>query len=175
MNLASKIDHLKLQCEPMLPPIGGNKLRAAPRAELGSERASVSQPNKGSASARGTINSRDIVRRSSDPAVTISSTAQEQSHFLTVSDVEVRKPTGMARAKVWTVDVENNFRFQLAGFSNVNEYLQMFTCPEIWPQSGLIKSLQAKDTGYFMYFRPHRECEDKHLNRVKIYTFDRMK
>lgn len=39
-----------------------------------------------------------------------------------------RAPTGMKRAKVWTVEVENAFRFQLAGFRD-QEVWQIFTSP----------------------------------------------
>ena len=84
-------------------------------------------------------------------------------------EYQKRKPSGMSRAKVWTLDVENSFRYQLAGWMDISEYLSTYSCPEVWPDSGFIKCLQSKKTGYFMYFRQHRECEDKYLNRVKLY------
>lgn len=80
-----------------------------------------------------------------------------------------RKPSGMSRAKVWSLEVENSFRYQLAGWIDISEYLSQYQCPEVWPDSGMIKCLQNKKSGYFMYFRQHRECEDKYLNRVKLY------
>jgi hypothetical protein len=91
-------------------------------------------------------------------------------------------PVSMTRAKTWSADVENSFRLQLAGFQDLVEYEHfMSTSPlaagegggmriPLWPESGFIKCLQNKKTGFFMYFRPHRECEDKYVNRVKIYT-----
>ena len=81
------------------------------------------------------------------------------------------QPTSMTRAKVWSLEVENAFRFQLAGFTDEAEYLDSFPEPEKWESSGMIKVLRAKATGYFMYFRQYRECEDKHLNKVKLYSY----
>lgn len=40
-------------------------------------------------------------------------------------------PVSMRRAKVWTVDVENAYRFQLAGFQNESEYLSKYPRPGI--------------------------------------------
>jgi hypothetical protein len=40
-------------------------------------------------------------------------------------------PVTMRRAKVWTVDVENAYRFQLAGFQNESEYLSKYPRPGI--------------------------------------------
>lgn len=128
-------------------------------------------------------------RRNSKPSVAESSVPAEPKSFVydraqhdpaemtprTLANVpsheyQNRKPTGMTRAKVWSLDVENSFRYQLAGFQDISDYLTMYSCPEIWPDTGFIKCLQSKKTGYFLYFRQHRECEDKYLNRVKLYT-----
>lgn len=96
-------------------------------------------------------------------------------------------PVSMTRAKAWSVEVENSFRLQLAGFQDLAEYEQFVAASSLcavapeggggggllvdrWVESGFIKCLQNKKTGFFMYFRPHRECEDKYVNRVKIYT-----
>ncbi len=84
---------------------------------------------------------------------------------------EERQPIGMLRAKSWTPQVENMYRLQLAGFKDVHEYLTIHPEPELWENSYLYKCLRAKSTGFFMYFRQTRECEDKHLNKVKIYTY----
>lgn len=40
-------------------------------------------------------------------------------------------PVTMSRAKVWTVEVENAYRFQLAGFQNESEYLSKYPRPGI--------------------------------------------
>ena len=86
------------------------------------------------------------------------------------------KPKGMKRANQWTPEVENLFRFQLAGFQDVHEYLEfqaaMYAEPqpiEVW-DTGFIRSLQNKNSN-FMYFRKTRECLDKFLNKVKIYSY----
>lgn len=41
-----------------------------------------------------------------------------------------------------------------------------------WDENNFIKSLQVKSNGNFMYFRHYRECEDKHVARVKIFRYD---
>jgi hypothetical protein len=105
-----------------------------------------------------------------------------------------RQPTGMSRATEWTLDVENAFRFQSAGFRDreviiktciqlwqhfqlsnpisIQEYIAVHGTPDIWEgEGGMIKCLKAKKTGYFLYFRKTRECEDKHLHRIKLYRY----
>jgi Meiosis-expressed len=80
------------------------------------------------------------------------------------------QPVSMQRARVWSVEVENAYRYQLAGFKDSNEYLLVHPDPELW-DSGMVKCLRAKSTGYYMYFRQTRECEEKHLNKVKLYEY----
>ncbi len=88
------------------------------------------------------------------------------------------KPKGMKRANQWTPEVENLFRFQLAGFQDMHEYLEFQAAMygnaqpqpiEVW-DTGFIRSLQNKNSN-FMYFRRTRECLDKFLNKVKIYSY----
>ena len=82
-----------------------------------------------------------------------------------------RTPKSMSRAKTWNVDVENAFRFQEAGFLDYQDYLSDgHEAPELWP-THFIKCLKAKKTGFFLYFRNSRECSDKHLNKIKIYSY----
>ena len=44
--------------------------------------------------------------------------------------------------------------------------------PAVWPESGFVRCLKARKTGYFLYFRASRECVDKHLNKIKIYWYE---
>lgn len=91
-------------------------------------------------------------------------------------DLIVRKlptsiPLSMQRAKVWSLQVENAFRCQLAGYTDESDYYTAYGAPACWSDNMMIKFLIVKLTGYFMYFRNARECEDKHLNKVKLYTY----
>ena len=81
-----------------------------------------------------------------------------------------RKPKGMQRAKHWTCDVENMFRYQLAGWRDMYEYVSVHAPPAVWEDVGFVRCLQNK-VGNFMYFRKSRECDDKHLAKVKLYTY----
>jgi Meiosis-expressed len=81
------------------------------------------------------------------------------------------KPFSMQRAKVWSLQVENTFRYQLAGYTDESDYYTAYGEPACWSDSMMIRFLIVKLTGYFMYFRNARECEDKHLNKVKLYTY----
>ena len=84
----------------------------------------------------------------------------------------VIKPKSMTRAKNWTIDVENLFRYQAAGYQSRIEYLGAgHEEPEIWPEFGFVKCLTSRETNCFMYFRSHRECEDRFLNKIKIYQY----
>jgi len=69
----------------------------------------------------------------------------------------------MKRATCWTVDVENAFRFQAAGWRDAAEYLSQNDCVEVWdaPASPFVRVLKTKKSGLFMYFRATRECEDR--------------
>lgn len=88
------------------------------------------------------------------------------------SRASITKPLSMQRAKVWSISVENSYRYQLAGYKDESEYLAASSAPPVyWSDGELIKCLTVKSTGYFMYFRQTRECEDKHLNKVKLYGF----
>jgi len=82
-----------------------------------------------------------------------------------------KKPVGMKRAKKWSPDVENSFRFQAAGYRDMHEYLESYPVPEYW-DSGFVKMLMNKKSGYYMYFRRMREVNDGFLNRIKIYSYE---
>lgn len=84
------------------------------------------------------------------------------------------KPKKMERASTWSTHVENVFRLQAAGYTDFTTYLKMWgeaaeQIP-VWDESGFVKSIKNKD-GLFMYFRRTRECEDKYLKKVKIYSY----
>lgn len=83
-----------------------------------------------------------------------------------------RKPIKMTRAKQWNYQVENAYRFQAAGFRDIEEYICYFETPELWDEEKqFIKMLRVKATGCFMYFRQTRECEDKYLSKIKLYEY----
>ena len=86
-------------------------------------------------------------------------------------------PIGMMRAKVWSFEVEEAFRLQEAGYRGIPEMLAMgLPEPERWPESGYIRKLQTRRSfeigeRILLYFRRKPECEQRYLNRVKIYRF----
>ncbi|GMH96792.1 hypothetical protein TL16_g13320, partial [Triparma laevis f. inornata] len=82
------------------------------------------------------------------------------------------KPTGIKRATSWSPAVEEQYRLQSAGWKNIEEYVREYDEPERWATNEFLKCLRIKKNGYFSYWREWRECEDKYLNRVKIYTYD---
>lgn len=81
-------------------------------------------------------------------------------------DSKSAEPKGMTRAKVWTPEVENAYRFQEAGYKSMEEYLEDHDEPEKWPQTGFVKCLQKKTSGDYLYFRGIRECEDNLANTI---------
>lgn len=155
---SSRSAQIKAQCQPMLPAIQNVKRQVSGPED----KAIISQKNRRHSETSKEPN-RLLNELGESPAIS--------PRMMAIPPTEdYRKPTGMSRAKTWSLDVENSFRYQLAGFQDINEYVGSYGAPEIWPESGFIKCLQSKKTGYFLYFRQHRECEDKYLNRVKIYT-----
>ena len=80
------------------------------------------------------------------------------------------KPKSMSRAKIWSPEVEDLFRFQSAGFRDAKEYATQYPEPQRWP-NGFVRVLQDSKTGFFKYFREQRECEEKHLKGIKIFSY----
>jgi hypothetical protein len=101
----------------------------------------------------------------------ISSRTRDEEGSQMSSKPSGKNPMKMQRAKFWSPDIENLFRYQAAGFRDQEEYAATYSPPDCWESTGFIKTLQAKQTGYFMYFRQDRECEDRHLNKIKIYSY----
>jgi hypothetical protein len=100
----------------------------------------------------------------------VKSAPSPSKSFAAVSN-DGRQPTSMSRARVWSPEVENAYRIQLAGFKDMTEYLSVHPEPELWENSLFYKCLRAKATGFYLYFRSHRECLDKDLPKVKIYQY----
>jgi len=101
-----------------------------------------------------------------------STTNRDENLMIKNTYFEVRTPVSMTRAKVWTPEVENIFRFQQAGFRDFEEYYGHYnTEVELWPSCGFVKCLKAKKTGYFLYFRQYRECEERYLKQIKIFSY----
>ncbi|KAG9280234.1 hypothetical protein AMEX_G2916 [Astyanax mexicanus] len=81
------------------------------------------------------------------------------------------KPKSMSRAKQWTDEVENLYRFQQAGYRDEMEYRQIKQLEiDWWPETGFVKKLQRRDNTYYYYNRK-RECEDKEVHKVKMYAY----
>ena len=81
------------------------------------------------------------------------------------------KPKKMTRAKTWNTEVENYFRFQAAGFRDGVDYLENNPPPAFW-DTGFVRMLLNKKTGFYMYFRRTRELNDSVLHRIKMYSYD---
>ncbi|XP_044199885.1 meiosis expressed gene 1 protein homolog [Thunnus albacares] len=82
------------------------------------------------------------------------------------------KPKSMSKAREWTVEVENLFRFQQAGYRDELEYIQVKqgALIEKWPDSGFVKKLQRRDDTFFYYSRK-RECQDLDVHKVRVYAY----
>ena len=84
----------------------------------------------------------------------------------------------MTRAKSWSLDVENAFRLQEAGYRSIQEMVALgLTEPERWPESNFIRKLQTRHSfdngGYVvLYFRQTPECEPRYINRVKLFRYE---
>lgn len=83
------------------------------------------------------------------------------------------QPTSMTRAKEWSVEAEEAYRFQTAGYRDEVEYKHLKQNAEVerWPHNGYIKKLQRKGDGYWYYFNKTRELLDKDLQKCKLYVY----
>jgi hypothetical protein len=74
------------------------------------------------------------------------------------------------RARRWSEEVEDLYRLQYAGWRDEDEYRDAYG--EIQRHSDaphFISTTRLKGNGYYVYWRKHRELEDKHVGRVKLY------
>ncbi|GMH65141.1 hypothetical protein TrRE_jg11246 [Triparma retinervis] len=84
-----------------------------------------------------------------------------------------RRPSGQNRGGVRGAKPTSlpKYRLQCAGWRSIDEYRSSYDDPARWPSNGFLKCLRVKSNGYFTYWREWRECEDKYLNRVKLFTY----
>ncbi|KAG9402494.1 hypothetical protein AC1031_007107 [Aphanomyces cochlioides] len=87
-----------------------------------------------------------------------------------VEEGKYPEPTKMYRPKEWTPEVEEAFRIQQTGWRDINDYKNKYGEPERW-ENGFIRCTRVKASGYYTYWRNTRECEDKHLNKVKVFEY----
>lgn len=82
------------------------------------------------------------------------------------------QPKSILRPKQWNEEVEEAYRFQVAGYRDEAEYKYISKENEIvrWPENGFVKKLQRRD-GCFYYFNRKRECTEKDVNQTKIYAY----
>ncbi|XP_065659052.1 meiosis expressed gene 1 protein homolog [Hydra vulgaris] len=82
------------------------------------------------------------------------------------------QPKSILRPKQWNDQVEEAYRFQVAGYRDAKEYQHINKDIEIdrWPQSGYVKKLERRD-GTFYYYNKNRECTEKDVNRTKLYAY----
>ncbi|XP_058273478.1 meiosis expressed gene 1 protein homolog [Hemibagrus wyckioides] len=81
------------------------------------------------------------------------------------------RPKSMSRARHWTDEVENLYRFQQAGYRDELEYRQIKQVEiDRWPETGFVKKLQRRDNTFYYYSRK-RECEDRDVHKVKVYAY----
>jgi hypothetical protein len=74
------------------------------------------------------------------------------------------------RARRWSEEVEDLYRLQYAGWRDEEEYRDVYG--EVQRHSDaphFISTTRLKGNGYYVYWRKHRELEDKHVGRVKLY------
>lgn len=110
-----------------------------------------------------------------------------------MAELQVEQPKSLIRPKSWSAEVENAYRFQLAGYrdekeyralrkSDVSNFLSLFLnelwsniCSILkvdkWPETGFVKKLQRRKDGYFYYYNRSRECPDKDIPKCKIYVY----
>ncbi|KAF1786100.1 Meiosis-expressed [Phytophthora cactorum] len=53
---------------------------------------------------------------------------------------------------------------------DIKEYMETYGEPERW-QNGFVRCTRVKANGYYTYWRPHRECDDKYLHTVKLFEY----
>ncbi|XP_046340099.1 meiosis expressed gene 1 protein homolog [Haliotis rufescens] len=82
------------------------------------------------------------------------------------------QPKSMVRGKKWSEEVEEAYRFQLAGYRDAAEYKIFHNTDHVdrWPHNGYVKKLVRRD-GCFYYYNKDRECPDKDVSKTKLYQY----
>ncbi|OWZ14047.1 hypothetical protein PHMEG_00012531 [Phytophthora megakarya] len=70
----------------------------------------------------------------------------------------------------WSLEAEEAFRVQQTGWRDLKEYMETYGEPERW-HNGFVRCTRVKSNGYYTYWRPHRECDDKYLHTVKLFEY----
>ncbi|VDN11959.1 unnamed protein product [Dibothriocephalus latus] len=78
--------------------------------------------------------------------------------------------TKSSQAKTWSKEIEEAYRFKIAGYRDEAEYKAANLNFEIerWPESGFVKKLRRKD-GSFFYYNRERECPQWEIMRLKLF------
>ncbi|XP_045177926.2 meiosis expressed gene 1 protein homolog [Mercenaria mercenaria] len=92
--------------------------------------------------------------------------------YICKKDKASPKPTSMTRAKEWSPEVEEAWRFQLAGYRDELDYKNAKNPEgaERWPQNGYVKKLQGRD-GQWYYYNKGRELMDKDIPKCILYVY----
>mmetsp|Transcript_84168 Transcript_84168/g.146169 ORF Transcript_84168/g.146169 Transcript_84168/m.146169 type:complete len:151 (-) Transcript_84168:92-544(-) len=89
-------------------------------------------------------------------------------------DMDAEMPGMIERAKEWTPEVEDLYRLQICGWRDIAEYTAAYGAPERWPSNEaghrFISKVQLKANGYFTYWRKFRQCEDRHIFKVRVFA-----
>ena len=83
------------------------------------------------------------------------------------------QPKSVKCASRWSEEVEEAYRFQLAGYRDEKDYIsiQKVDSVERWGgENGFVKKLKRKD-GCFYYYDQTRECPDREVHKTKLYSY----
>ncbi|KAL4217200.1 Meiosis expressed protein 1 protein [Mactra antiquata] len=82
-----------------------------------------------------------------------------------------KEPRSMSRAKEWSPQAEEAWRFQIAGYRDEVEYKKTKETEVVrWPHNGYVKKLQRRD-GNWYYYNKSRELLDKDIPKCKLYAY----
>mmetsp|Transcript_12906 Transcript_12906/g.30206 ORF Transcript_12906/g.30206 Transcript_12906/m.30206 type:complete len:149 (+) Transcript_12906:82-528(+) len=103
-----------------------------------------------------------------------STPSSERYSLLGLNGEGVPKGKKMERAKTWSPEVEDLYRLQFCGWRDEAEYTKVYGEPDRWQPNKeghcFISKVQLKSNGYFTYWRKYRECDDRHIYKVKIFS-----
>lgn len=101
-------------------------------------------------------------------------TSKKHSHSngeATDQNMPEGQPKSMKRPSQWSDEVEEAYRFQIAGYRDAIEYMEVQKKEaDRWPHNGYVKKLVRRD-GCFYYYNKARECPDKEIHKTKIYAY----
>lgn len=91
---------------------------------------------------------------------------------LKIAGRRLPEPKSENNASSWSPEVEEAYRFQVAGYRSIEEYMATTGLQvERWQHNNFVKKLKKRGSECWNYFDKERECAEKDIEYVTVYRY----